>query len=460
MTESVDCLDAVGASIRLDTRGTEVLRVVPRLHEEVNEEWLADRSRFSYDGLQRQRLDTPMVKKDGQLQATTWKEALTTVAEKLSSVKGSEILGVSGDLIDAESIICLKDYLNRLGCENLTNAQVEAPLNADVRSQYLFNTTIFGVEDADALLMVGSNPRMEAPLVNARIRKCVVNYGLDVASVGPASDLTYSKQELGADLSVLNSIISGSHPFAKTLAEAERPMLMVGMAALNPEVRVSTQAAVDSLIAKYPALRTDDWNGINYLHTASGRVAAQDLGFVSGAAETPSPKVVYLLQADNQHLTIPDDAFVIYQGSHGDIGAARADVILPGAAYTEKEGTYVNMEGRVQRTRPATNTVGSAKPDWSIIRALSELSGVALPYDDLSQVQNRLADVAPHFGKVGSVESITVHAPLQEGSQSAQGSLSPYFTNHWMTNPISRSSVVMARCSEQMPNATNSYAKA
>jgi len=457
MTESVDCLDAVGASIRIDSRGTEVLRVVPRLHEEVNEEWLADRSRFSYDGLKRQRLDTPMIKKDGQFEAVTWKEALLHVVDKLQSVRASEIMGVSGDLVDAEAIISLKDFLNRVGCTNLTNVQVEAPLESDFRSQYLFNSTIFGVEDADALLMVGSNPRMEAPLVNARIRKCVVHYGLDVASVGPACDLTYDKHELGADVSVLNKIIDGSHPYAATLAKAERPMIMIGMGGLAPQVRESVQGAVDSLLKKYPALQTEDWNGVNYLHTASGRVAAHELGFVPGVAEPVAPKFVYLLQADSPHIAIPDDAFVVYQGSHGDFGATCADVILPGAAYTEKVGTYVNMEGRAQRTQAAANTVGSAKQDWAIIRALSELAGVTLPYDSLDQVQARLEDVAPSFGKIGGVESTTIHAPIQEKSISAKGTLSPYFTNHWMTNPISRSSVVMAKCTDQMPNATNSY---
>lgn len=455
MTESVDCLDAVGASIRIDSRGTEVLRIVPRLHEEVNEEWLSDRSRFSYDGLKRQRLDTPMVKKNGKLEATSWKEALLTVSEKLGSVKGNEIMGVAGDLMDAEAIIALKDYLNRIGCSNLTNSQIEAPLAADSRSSYLFNTSIFGVEDADALLMIGTNPRMEAPLVNARIRKCVEHYGLQVANVGPATNLTYSKAELGADLSVLNKLADGSHPFAKVLAEAERPMIMVGMGGLAPDVEASTQGAVAALLAKFPNLRTDDWNGINYLHTASGRVAAQDLGFVPGVA-TPAPaKVVYLLGADNANLAIPEGAFVIYQGSHGDIGASRADVILPGAAYTEKEGTYVNMEGRAQRTRIATDMPGQAKSDWAIIRALSEVSGVTLPYNSLHEIQDRLVQVAPHMGKLGSVETTTIHAASTPAS--AKGTVRPYFNNHWFTNPISRSSVVMAKCSEQMPNATNSY---
>eukprot|EP00462_Mataza_sp_D1_P000594 CAMPEP_0175092450 /NCGR_PEP_ID=MMETSP0086_2-20121207/2470_1 /TAXON_ID=136419 /ORGANISM="Unknown Unknown, Strain D1" /LENGTH=637 /DNA_ID=CAMNT_0016365315 /DNA_START=237 /DNA_END=2152 /DNA_ORIENTATION=- len=455
MTESVDCIDAVGAAIRIDSRGTEVLRIVPRLHEEVNEEWLSDRSRFSYDGLKRQRLDTPMVKKDGKLQPTTWKEALLTVADKLQSVKGNEVLGVSGDLMDAEAIISLKDFLNRIGCSNLTPAQVEAPLSADIRSQYLFNSSIFGIEDADAALLIGTNPRMEAPLVNARLRKCVEHYGLEVASVGPASNTTYDKAELGADLNALNKLADGSHPFAKVLASAERPMIIVGMSALAPDVHASTQAAIGALLIKFPNLQTEDWNGINYLHTASGRVAAQDLGFTPGLATPAAPKVVYLLGADNSKLNIPEDAFVIYQGSHGDVGASRADVILPGAAYTEKEGTYVNMEGRAQRTRPATDTPGQAKQDWAIIRALSEVTGVTLPYDDLAGVQARLADVAPHMGKLGSVEGSTFHVSPTAGA--SKGTLAPYYTNHWFSNPISRSSVTMAKCTEQMPTATNSY---
>lgn len=456
--ESIDCLDAVGTNIRIDSRGTEILRIIPRLHEDINEEWMADKGRFSYDGLKSQRLDQPMMRVGDEFQPVTWKEALMEVAANMDKCKGEEMMGVVGDFVDAESMICLKDLLNKKGCVNTINSQVEAPLDADVRSNYLFNSTIQGIEDADACLLIGTNPRMEAPLVNARIRKSAMHYGLPIASVGPASNLTYDKDELGDNTSVLQSIVDGKNDFCKVLEEAERPMIVIGMSALENGIRGSVDKAVSDLVKKYPNLKAEDWDGINYLHTAAGRVASLDLGFVAGPKDAAPTKFVYLLGADSEKVNamIPNDAFVVYQGSHGDIGATRANVIFPGNTYTEKNGIYVNLEGRAQETAKAANTIGDARDDWSILRALSEVVGTPLPYNSMWECRARVEEVAPHMANLGVIEPCTFNAaPTSSGT--ATGSMSPWFTNYWMTDCISRSSKVMAKCAKSLPTATNSY---
>jgi NADH-quinone oxidoreductase chain G len=451
-TNSVDVLDAVGTNIRVDALGTRVLRILPYLNEEINEEWLSDKSRFSVDGLKSQRLDTPMMRVDGELKECTWKEALLHLAKNLQGLEGKDIAAVAGDMVDAEAMISLKDLINRLGSNN-TSTQVDVPLSADVRSSYLFNATISGLEDADQLLLVGSNPRMEAPLVNARIRKSHVNYGLKVHSVGPRTDLTYAKTELGNDMSTLAELAVDTHPVAMKLKNAEQPVILVGMGALatNPGVKSAVQA-----IAKL-----NPNTKISYLHTNASRVAAQDIGFVPGvgAGSIESSKFVYLLGADCAAIPqISPSAFVVYQGSHGDAGASRADVILPGATYVEKDGTYVNLEGRPQRSYAASNTVGHAKEDWKIVRAVSEVVGKPLPYATLDAVRERLADVSPTFARIGVCEAVTFSA--QDDAQVAiSGPFKPYYDNHWLTNVISRSSVTMGKCSNQMPKATNSYLK-
>lgn len=447
--QSVDVLDAVGANIRIDSRGTEVMRILPRLHEDINEEWLSDRSRFSCDGLKRQRLDTPMMRVNGQMTACTWKEALLHIKASLKGIKGSQIMGVAGDLTDAESMVCLKDLLNRLGSTN-HSTQVDAPLSADLRAGYLFNSTIAGLEDADVLLLVGSNPRMEAPLINARIRKAWLHYGLKVLSVGPASNLTYDKTELGNDLTILEQLANGTHKASKQLQAATHGVVLVGMAALDPAIDI--RASLAKLRELNPKIQ------INYLHTNASRVAAQDLGLVPGPGPHDTPKVVYLLGADCKAVDqIPSDAFVVYQGSHGDKGASRADVILPGATYVEKEGTYVNLEGRPQRAYPASTKIGDARDDWAILRALSEALGVPLPYSTLDEVRARLVQVSPTFGNIGNCEAVSFNDVPPLPPARSTGPLQKYYSNHWMTNAISRSSVVMAKCSTQLPTATNSY---
>jgi NADH dehydrogenase (ubiquinone) Fe-S protein 1 len=310
---------------------------------------------------------------------------------------------VAGKLTDAESAIALKDLFNRLGAGNLAAEGVEG-VSADARSSYLFNSNIVGVEDADLVLLVGSDPRVEAPVLNARLRRACVAGGTAVASVGPHGDLTYPVEALGGSARTIEEICGGKHPFAAKLKAAERPLIIVGASLLRRPDREGLMKQLHAL-ADASGVVTADWNGFNVLHDAGGTVAALDIGFVpstSAAANPTAPELVYSLGAED--FDAPEGAFVVYQGHHGDRGAAAADVVLPGAAYTEKPATYVNTEGRAQRAMPALAPHGRAREDWKIVRALSEVCGAALPYDDLAGVRARLAEVAPHFARVDDVE--------------------------------------------------------
>lgn len=463
-TESVDVLDAVGANILVQTRGTQVMRILPRVNEDVNEEWLGDKGRFAYDGLNLQRLDEPLLRQGDEFIRISWREALDTAKAKLSGVNGNDIKAVAGDLADAESMMALKDLLNALGCEHL--ATTGAALPSDARSLYVSNSGIPGFEESDCVLLVGTNPRMEAALVASRFRKSVGLGNQTVGLIGPKCDLALPYTHLGDSASVLNSIADGTSPFAKKLRAAERPIIVVGMAAAGVPGVLST---VNALSSSIPNLVTPDWNGINVLHTAAARVAAQDIGFSAGVTPAPAqgPKVVYLLNADDEADLVREvpaygDAkatkpFTIYQGHTGDAGAMLADLILPGMTYTEKDATYVNLEGRVQRTREAgVPTAGQARSDWTIVRALSEVLGSPLPYDDLAGVRARLGEVSPTFNNVGEVEPATFRPQLPTAAV-PNTPFTPLFTNYYMTDPISRNSKIMAKCSAELPTARNSY---
>jgi NADH-quinone oxidoreductase chain G len=461
-TESIDVTDAVGAAIRIDTRGPEIMRVLPRLNEDVNEEWLSDKGRFSYDGLKRQRLDTPLLRRNGEFVPVEWIEALQATKAALARVDARDVHAVAGDLACAESITGLKDLLNALGSSNTRAAQAQASsLSADSRSSYLFNSTIAGIDEADLILIVGSNPRMEAPLIAARIRKSVRANLTPVSVIGPKCDLAFKHDHIGNSTAVLADIASGAHPLAAELKKAARPLIILGQGAFAAGVAASVQASLAQLRSSLPNLQSDAWRGVSVLHSAASRVAALDLGFVPGpsARDLATAKFVYLLNADDAGLQIPADAFVVYQGHHGDIGANRADVVLPGVAYTEKSATYINTEGRVQRTNPATGPLNKAREDWKILRALSEVLGRPLPYDTVEGVRGRMADIAPHFARVNAVESaptLTVPAPC-EAATGSSGAFDPLLENHWMTDPISRNSKVMAKCATQLPVSRNSY---
>lgn len=456
-TETVDVLDAVGSNIRVDARGGEVLRVLPRLNEDVNEEWISDKTRFACDGLKRQRLDRPYVRRNGKLEPVSWDEALDAVVARLQGLDGARIAGLAGDLVDAEAMIALKDLLLSLGSPHLDCRQDGARYDVSERVGYLFNTTIAGIEQADVIVLVGTNPRLEAPLVNARIRKRYREGGLKVGVIGPSVELGYAYEHLGSDAGVLAAIAEGSHALAATLKAASRPMIILGAGALVREDGPAVQAVAREIAARYDLVR-DGWNGFNVLHLAAARVGALDLGFlpqvggrdtrgILDGAKAGDIEVVYLLGADEIDASRLGNAFVIYQGHHGDRGAHRADVVLPGAAYTEKNGTYVNTEGRVQQARMAVFPAGEAREDWKILRALSERLGRRLPYDNLGQIRDRLVAVNPLFATKGDVQAAPWR-PFGVSGALLEEPFQPAVDNFYMTDPISRASLTMAKCTD------------
>jgi len=448
-TDSVDVHDALGASIRVDARGSEVLRVLPRINDDVNEEWLGDKSRFSHDGLKRRRLDRPWVRQNGKLRPASWPEAFGAIATKLKGLSGDRIGAVAGDLCDAESMIALKDLMASVGSQNLDCRQDGAALEAGRRDFYTFNTTVAGIDDADAILLVGSNPRREAPVLNARIRKRWSLGGCPVAYIGQPVDLTYRAKHLGDGADALRAA-------ADVLRGAKRPMIIVGQGALRRSDGAAVLAAAWALAASAGAL-TPDWHGFNVLHTAAARVGALDLGFVPGPGGKALPAMLsggvdllWLLGADEfDTAAIGAETFVVYQGHHGDRGAARADVILPGAAYTEKGGTYVNTEGRVQRGYVATQPPGEAREDWAILRAFSAVLGMPLPYDDIQGVRDRMVAVNSVFAMV---QQLPRHGCTDQGGPSGDpGSVGaapfqPAVPDYYQTNVINRASAIMAEC--------------
>ena len=460
-TESIDVLDAVGAAIRVDARQTEVLRVLPRLNEEVNEEWLADKSRYACDGLMRQRLDRPYLRENGKLREASWDEAFGAIAAKVKGTSADRVAAIAGDLCDTESMFALQQMMGALGSANIDCRQDGAKI-AGPRGSYVMNTGIAALENADAILLVGTNPRWEAPLVNTRLRKAWLHGGARVGVVGPQTDLSYATEYLGAGPETLSAIADGSHEFASVLKDAERPVVIVGMGALARDDGDAVLGTVRKLVESCNVVR-DDWNGFNVLHTAAARVGGLDLGFVPGeggrstnaildGAAAGEVDVVYLLGADEIDTAKLEKAFVVYQGHHGDAGAHCADVILPGLAYTEKNGTYVNTEGRVQLARQAVQPPGDAREDWSIIRALSDVLDAGLDYVTLGDVRTAMSAANPVFDQVDVASIAEWGAFGSDGAMNAAPFESPV-TNYYMTDPISRASETMAECTREFVNA-------
>jgi len=452
-TESVDVMDALGSNIRVDTRGAEVMRVLPRINDDVNEEWIADKTRHAIDGLKRQRLDQPYVRRDGKLKSASWGEAFDAVAARLKDVTGAKIAAVVGDQSDAEAMVALKDLMAGLGVSAVECRQDGTALDASVRGAYLFNAGIAGIDQADVILLLGTNPRWEAPVLNARIRKRYLTGKLKVALIGDVpTDPTYPVERLGHGPATLRELADGKLAFADVLKGAKNPMIIVGQGALRRADGAAVLAQARALAEAVNAV-CQDWNGFCVLHTAAARVAGLDLGLVSAggidgiytACEKGDIEVVYLLAADEVDIKRLGKAFVIYQGHHGDAGAHRADVILPGAAYTEKPGTYVNTEGRVQLAKRAGFPPGDAREDWAILRALSAALGKPLPYDTLDQIRQRLVKANPVFAALDQQSAGAWGAFGQAGQTTDAPFVSP-IRNYFMTCPISRASQTMADC--------------
>jgi len=462
-TESVDIHDCVGSNIVITHRTGEVLRIIPRMNEDINEEWISDKSRFACDGLKRQRLTTPMLKDaSGNLTPASWEDAIVTLAKVIDSTPGDKLAAVAGGLADGESLMALKDFMNRLGGEVLCTEEIfpEDGTGTDLRSSYLLNTGLAGVEDADLVLLVGTNPRYEAPVFNSRLRKCWIHNELDVAVVGSKIDLTYDYDHLGESVDILKQLADGTHAFSARLASAKAPIVIVGSEALQRHDGAAVMSLVQQISNNARAgVEDPSWPVLNVLHRVASQVAALDLGYKAGVAEVreAQPSVVWLLGADAGAITredLPEDCFVIYQGHHGDAGAAMADCVLPGAAYTEKQGTYVNTEGRAQQTFPAISPPGEAREDWKIIRAISEVLGEKLPYDKISEVRTRMAQVAPNLTRYGNVEEANYFNLAASMAQGIKARLSEApltvsqqnLEDFYLTDSISRASPTMARC--------------
>ena len=458
-TESIDVMDAVGSAIRVDTRGGAVMRILPRNNDAVNEEWISDKTRHVADGLKAQRLDQPYVRKNGRLAPASWDEALALVAEKLKAAAPERIGAIAGDLSGAEEMFALKDLLTRGSVKNFDCRQLSDKLDPKLgRGSYVFNSSIDGIELADAALIIGSNPRIEAPILNARIRKRWRTGGLKVGLVGVKADLTYPVDYLGAGPDTLAHIASGEHPFAAVFKNAKNPMVIVGQGAFARGDGLAVLSAAARILLAASVGKDPSWNGFNVLHTAASRVAGLDLGFVPAKGGTDAAGIlrgnmefIYLLGADECDLSRVGNAFVVYQGSHGDRGAECADVILPGAAYTEKSATYVNTEGRSQQTVKAAFAPGDAKEDWTILRALSERAGGKLPYDTLAELRAAMYRTAPQLAMLDAVESRVVSGletlAKLTGMMSSEA-FAPAINDFYLTNPIARSSAVMTGLSQ------------
>jgi NADH-quinone oxidoreductase subunit G len=458
-TESIDVMDAVGASIRVDTRGREVKRIMPRLNEDVNEEWISDKTRFIWDGLRTQRLDRPYIRFNGRLQQASWGEAFAAIAAKVKDVPAAKIGAIAGDLSSVEEMFAVKQLLGLIGSANIDCRQDGTKLHPSLgRASYIFNPTIAGIDRADAILIVGSDPRHEAAVLNARIRKRWRRGDVKVGLIGRGVDLTYQYDYLGAGPDSLAELTKADSGFGKILAEAKRPLILVGQAALTGDAG----AAILSLAAKLASgSRDEGWNGLAVLHHAAARVGGLDIGFVPGeggldaagmvsAAGKGDLDVVFLLGADEFDMSALGKSFVVYIGTHGDAGAHRADVILPGAAYTEKSGTYVNTEGRAQMTRRAAFPPGEAREDWAIIRALSEALGHRLPFDSLAELRAALYAAHPHLARIGTIAAGAadeLSALAGKGGSIGSTAFGHAVSDFYLTNPIARASAIMAECS-------------
>jgi NADH-quinone oxidoreductase subunit G len=462
-TESIDVMDAVGSAIRVDSRGREVMRILPRINEAINEEWISDKTRFVWDGLKSQRLDRPYVRKGGKLQAASWDEALAAVVARLKKA-GNKVGAIAGDLAGVEEMYALKGLLASLG-SGMTD--VRPPMSgidpSMPRSAYLFNPTIAGIEQADAILIIGSNPRKEASLINARIRKTWRAKGLPIGLIGEQADLTYDYTYLGESFETLADLAAGRGHFAEILGNAKNPLIIVGEGAVSHAsagkqpgrdvIALAAQLASGANVA-------EGWNGFALLHNAASRVGGLDIGFVPhdggvcsadqiALAGKGELDVLFLLGADEYDMSAMGKAFVVYLGTHGDAGAHRADVILPAATYTEKSATYVNTEGRVQVTTRAVFPPGDAKEDWAIIRALSGVIGKPLPYNSLNQLRAAIYAEFPHLARIdqiapGSPADVKTLAGAKVKTTAARFTLP--VEDFYLSNPIARASAVMGEC--------------
>ncbi len=453
-TDSIDIMDAVGSNIRIDSRGLEVMRILPRINEEINEEWLSDKSRFCYDGLKYQRLDSPYIKKEGRLQKADFSEAYKLIASKIEQIDNNQIGALSGQLAACEEIFALKKLMEQLDSANYECRLNNEKLNANDRASYLFNTTIMGIEEADACLLIGVNPRKDAPVLNARIRKKSLDKNFKIAAIGVGSDLTYKYQNLGDDIIDLQKILDNNCEFAKILNHAKRPLLIVGSDIISRKDGEAILNLAKKIAEKFNMIK-DDWNGFNLLHKNSGIINGLELGFVSenGVQKVvENSKILFLLGVDDS-IDFEDlrNKFIVYIGSHGDKGAAHADIILPATAYSEKEAIYINCEGRAQKTTRAIFAATNAKEDWQIISEIATAIGLKLGFDNIETLRGAMSKnkeilVANNLGKI--VKNKWLAANDFKNLDNSEKLLTKDF-DFYLTNAIARASRTLNKCSNK-----------
>jgi len=446
-TETIDVMDAVGSNIRVDTYGWEVKRVLPRVNENINEEWISDKTRFACDGLLKQRLDSPYIRENGKLKKTSWEKAFKFLIKKLQSFKPNEIAGMVGDLADLEMIYSFKSFFtNCLGSKNFECREDRTYINPTERMNYVFNSSINGIEDSDLILLVGSNPRLEATILNARIRKAYLNNKLKIYSIGDPGDLTYPYKVIGSDTSIIRDITSGSHDISEKIKKSKKPIIIIGESALYGDMGKYIFEELKNFLLQQNHIRKD-WNALNILTQKASRVGAIDLGFYSingednfsffNKLDKDEFKFIYLLGADNFSFS-KKDKFIVYQGSHGDKGAEIADIILPGAAYTEKNGQFINLEGKIQNAYKASYPPGDAREDWIIFKDLSNMMKKPLGYNNVRHLRESIKKYIDqlNYNDFNKANEISY----------TKGDILIKVIDYYYTNAIARSSKVMSDC--------------
>ena len=455
-TETIDVMDAVGSNIRVDTYGWEVKRILPKINEDINEEWISDKTRYACDGLLKQRLDKPYIRENGKLIKSNWTDAVQIVINKIKNTKPSQIAGFVGDLVDLESMYIFKKFFNKsLSSTNLEFRNEKRYLNPNERINYLFNSTINGIEEADLILLIGTNPRQEATILNARIRKSYVKNKIKIYSIGDPGELTYPYEIIGHDTSVIKDIIEGSHHVSLKIKNSEKPLIIIGESILNSDAAEYIFKSIKNFLTKNDKINPN-WNSFNILTQRASNVGAMDLGLykitkkdnyeVLNKLNNNEFKLIYLLGADELKFNKKDE-FIIYQGSHGDKGASIADVILPSAAYTEKDGYYVNLEGRIQKAFKASYPPGESKEDWEIINNISQFLNKRLDIINKFDLETKLI-------KSNNLYSKESYITKEKNSSEINQSKIPFINSkleikqidYYFTNPICRASKTMLEC--------------
>ena len=453
-TESVDVMDAVGSNIRVDTYNWEVKRILPRLNNEINEEWISDKTRYSCDGLLKQRLDVPYIKKNNKLQKSTWDEAINLLVDKIHSVQPNEIAGHIGDMINMENALSFKKFFKTLKSENLEFREKNFYINPDEKMNYIFNSSIAGIEDTDLILLVGTNPRHEASILNARIRKTFVQKKIPIFSIGNPGDLTYEYEIIGDSTEDIKKIVNKEHDFSQKLLSAKKPIIIIGESALELKSGGYIFEEFKRFLIKNNLIN-ENWNGLNILVQNASTVGLLDLKILQDKKEKSSSffddlknrkfKLLYLLGSDNLEFQ-KNDEFIVYQGSHGDRGAEIADLILPSATYTEQNGLYENLEGRIQEGKKASYPIGEALEDWKIFNRIIKKLNIKEKTLNFDELRKEILETVPNFSEINELPKKSVIKTNNIETSFFNEKISVRELDYYYTNSISRSSKTMSEC--------------